>query len=781
MQTSTRMPRTEQERRSNGTPQPWFRWKPDDGFLTLILLALIVFITIASIQSVTPPLAPGLHVLTGTTFVGLVLGYVAVQQGRLPHGVVHCLALGLGIFYAFNATAGEVLDGDMGALWAHTVRWVRISLLRGGQSNDNAVFVLFLAILTLVLAYLSVWLVLRARRPWLAVLANIVVLLINLNFTTSDKYIYLLLFLLFALLLFVRFTLAENIRQWRMRGIRFSPDLSWDFMQAGAIFAVIVLLLAYLLPAGTGSQALQSAFNSPTSPWNALQARLAGMFSGVTGKGTGQAGAFFGSSLHLSNSVDLPTQQILHYTVTVGNDSTQYLLTQTFDSYDGVSNWSATPSTPHRVAANVAQVSSTSTFKLDTYSVTFDQVPQGGQGFLFAPGDEAALFTVPSAVSLSSSAHVPTMWQAQSALPQGARVTAQGYVSIATEDQLRQVPYPNQAQGTSGDYSRALVDEYLPSDESYIPPAVRDAAKQAVAGTSNMYDAAVALEDYLRVFTYSTHNPDPPANVDEMTWFLQQKRGFCTLFASAMALMARYEGMPARLASGFASGTFDPKTSSYIVRGTQAHTWTQIYFGKYGWINFEPTQTFAKFNRQIATPGSSTAQATPGVNPNANQNQKPNGVHDNGGNNSATAGGSASPVVEAGAGLTLLVVVLLLVAAVFLMWWRALYRGLSPVAMAFARVARLGAWAGAPPRRSQTPTEYAQRLGTVIPTQQATLDLLADRYTQERWGGIAPDESDIEVATLYDQVQRSMLPLISARLRELPGKAMRLLRRGRRG
>ena len=108
-----------------------------------------------------------------------------------------------------------------------------------------------------------------------------------------------------------------------------------------------------------------------------------------------------------------------------------------------------------------------------------------------------------------------------------------------------------------------------------------------------MYDAAQHLENYLRAgFTYSTTNPDPPSNEDAVVWFLQNKKGFCTFFATAMALMGRSLGMPTRVALGFTSGTYDQEHGYYVVRGTDAHMWTQVYFGQYGWINFEPTASF---------------------------------------------------------------------------------------------------------------------------------------------------------------------------------------------
>ena len=48
-------------------------------------------------------------------------------------------------------------------------------------------------------------------------------------------------------------------------------------------------------------------------------------------------------------------------------------------------------------------------------------------------------------------------------------------------------------------------------------------------------------------------------------------------------------GIPARMAAGYAPGTYDSNTGSYIVRESSAHTWPEVYFPGYGWIEFEPT------------------------------------------------------------------------------------------------------------------------------------------------------------------------------------------------
>ncbi len=786
MQTNTVSTVGTREAGPRPTQPPWLRLLPEDGWLTVLLLVAIVYTTIGSIQGVTPAWAPGLEILTATTGCGLLLGYLAVQQGRLPSTLVHLVGVVLGVTFAFQQTANAVLGGNRLALWEHTRAWFMRAILMHQSSNDNTVFLLFMAILSFLLAYISIWLVFRTRRPWLAALANGVVLLINLDKTDADKTrFYLVLFVLATLLLLVRFTLAEHMRQWRARGLRFSPDLGWDFIQAGAIFAVAVLLLAYLLPTGSANASILSYWNSPSNPWQSIQNEWQLIFNGANGGVGPGTVSFFGADLQLKGSVTLTNTQVLHYTLpNPGDDPHQYLITQTFDTYNGQNIWSASQTQVQSYAANGVQTPSTQQFRVNSYTITLDNPPGG---HLFAPGDESASFTLPSNVYLSTQANMPTLWASVNPLQTGDKYVAQGYVSTATVQQLQVVPYPYQLTDPqiATTYPNGLLQEYLYSTpKDTISPVVLQAALDATRGTTNMYDAAVHLEDYLRTFTYSLKNPEPPAGQDAIAWFLHTRRGFCTFFASAMAIMGRALGMPTRIALGFTSGEYDSHSNSFIVRGTDAHAWTQVYFGQYGWINFEPTAHFDKFDRAQAGTGPGGPQPTAGPSGGKSVTPTPRGARLPGDLGGGGGGQVESPVrtllLGTGLSLSLLIALLLLCAALFLAWWRALFRGLTPVTAAFARISRLGAWAGAPPNRSQTPEEYAERLGLVIPEEAPTLQRLSSLYARERWGGGLPPETASESSRLYEQARVAIMRVIAHRMRHAPRSVITRIRRFKR-
>src|SRR6185369_13782652 len=104
---------------------------------------------------------------------------------------------------------------------------------------------------------------------------------------------------------------------------------------------------------------------------------------------------------------------------------------------------------------------------------------------------------------------------------------------------------------------------------------------------------AIALQNALREYPYSLKLPPPPEDQDLVDAFLFTiKTGYCDYYASAMVVMARSLGIPARLAVGYRTGTYDAEANAYRVSLADAHSWPELYFAGYGWIPFEPTGAF---------------------------------------------------------------------------------------------------------------------------------------------------------------------------------------------
>jgi transglutaminase-like putative cysteine protease len=135
----------------------------------------------------------------------------------------------------------------------------------------------------------------------------------------------------------------------------------------------------------------------------------------------------------------------------------------------------------------------------------------------------------------------------------------------------------------------ATVKRFLNVYPDYRP--LYEKARRIVGNPRSPYAAALALESWLRSsggFTYTNH---PPRQGPEplLDFVLRTKRGYCQHFAGAMALMLRYLGVPARVAEGFVSGTYDAHPGTWTVTDHDAHAWVEVWFPRYGWLPFDPT------------------------------------------------------------------------------------------------------------------------------------------------------------------------------------------------
>jgi transglutaminase-like putative cysteine protease len=117
-------------------------------------------------------------------------------------------------------------------------------------------------------------------------------------------------------------------------------------------------------------------------------------------------------------------------------------------------------------------------------------------------------------------------------------------------------------------------------------------ARRLAAGAATPYAFVAAVERYLaHGFTY---NENPPLTRYPLATFLfSNHRGYCQQFSGAMALLLRMGGVPARVAAGFTSGTYESSTHEWVVTDRDAHAWVEVWFPKYGWVRFDPTPASA--------------------------------------------------------------------------------------------------------------------------------------------------------------------------------------------
>ena len=138
-----------------------------------------------------------------------------------------------------------------------------------------------------------------------------------------------------------------------------------------------------------------------------------------------------------------------------------------------------------------------------------------------------------------------------------------------------------------GSYDPTFEQYYLQIPDS-LPSEVGLLAKGITEDISNYYMKAVALKNYLGEFSYTLSPSIIPEDKELVEYFLETKEGYCVYYASAMVVMARTIGIPARYVQGF-QVPIHPYGKSVYLTGENAHAWAELYFEGIGWIPFDAT------------------------------------------------------------------------------------------------------------------------------------------------------------------------------------------------
>lgn len=169
------------------------------------------------------------------------------------------------------------------------------------------------------------------------------------------------------------------------------------------------------------------------------------------------------------------------------------------------------------------------------------------------------------------------------------------------------VPEPTLDQIRAADASPSRVRETASTLPDDLPAIIARTAAEVTAGTTNDYDALIAMQSWFRGsdFRYSLDAPVEQgfdgSGADAVAAFLEVKSGYCVHYASAFALMARTLDMPSRIVVGYLPGVttstvVDGQTVRSVLSG-QLHSWPEVYFDGIGWVAFEPTNSLGTATR----------------------------------------------------------------------------------------------------------------------------------------------------------------------------------------
>ncbi|GER88444.1 hypothetical protein KDW_26060 [Dictyobacter vulcani] len=741
---------------------------PQEGWLAFVLLAIMLYCVVAVIVS-----AGWVHVgafLYISPIVGLFIGLLVAKLPYMPQALLHLLACLLGHVlaiwitstYAFHVPPSVVLGGLQVAFTGH--------MAEESLQTSEMVFFFYLSFLCFFLGYFGSWLIYRARLPWLVGLVYCSIMLVNLNYVLSN-YNYLLLVMLGALVLLIaRIELASRLVQWSSEGLYTDRDwlrkITARCMQVACLIMLLALPLGWLLPIQDQPASGKVFWDRINATWNAaVTGNLSWQTLHSITTSNSNTTNYFGNQLTISSSVHLPDGEVLFYTSS--DQKSHYLESVAFNHFSD-NTWTNSSNgfsgTQYPANMRLPQDIDQDPNDIVNTTVTMTQAINGSKNYVFAPA-QPLQFNMPTQVYNSGGRGVSTMTAWTQLQPLSAKSKYSVTSALTPQNKITDVPLPqdNSAFWQADRYYYWLNVLYLeqPQNRSAKVEATTRAWTQ---GATNAYDALKRIESHLndsRTFTYSVDNPAIPPGKDIADVLLDTHTGYCTYYASAMAIMGRVLNIPTRLVTGFSSGKYDATRKGWSVSGSDAHSWVQAYFPGNGWIDFDPTpgfspqsQTAAKTALPTVTPTKvASVTPTPKAQPTktaqqASQKQQSTPPPDH-------TDMLTSSVIWISLGI-LLCAIIFFVSTIVIKRRREYEVSVSRF---FWRACRVAAWAGLGPKSWQTPYEYATMLSQHLERKEPALWHLTDLFVRERWGAPqqVPQEQDAVTIERTWPSLRSML------------------------
>jgi transglutaminase-like putative cysteine protease len=484
----------------------------------------------------------------------------------------------------------------------------------GGRSQETLPFAFGLGMVAWTLAAYVGWSTYRQRRPLLGLTAMGAALAFN-GFYGEAKIWWAALFVGFTALLaaILHFTTLEQ--DWQASDIDFSDQIRFDLIFYAGAIAIGLLIVAFVLPAFPVSSLSRALLNNEAvvQAEDSLERVFAGVRQPRRGRPDvsveGVGGSGMPRSYLLGDPPELYETVFMEATVGVETGAETELPEQrvgavrepplqrthwrgpSYDEYTG-RGWALSSERQELIAAGAL--------------IPLPSEENGQQAALPEPGytivsqSVTLLYGQPTVrytlgLPLRFDQEVSVHWRGVADLSwvqgEGRRYQASSQVSNATAAELRQTSLADVP-----DLSLARYTE-LPAT---VPVRVHELAQEIAGDLLNPYDQARALEQFLRQYPYSLNVALPPAGVDPVDFFLfEQQEGYCDYYASAMTVMARSLGLPARIGVGFLPQAPD-ETGVQTIYQINGHSWPEIYFPGYGWIEFEPTAAFPSPHEEFA-------------------------------------------------------------------------------------------------------------------------------------------------------------------------------------
>ena len=217
------------------------------------------------------------------------------------------------------------------------------------------------------------------------------------------------------------------------------------------------------------------------------------------------------------------------------------------------------------------------------------------QTFIIEPVDTPVVFAAPRVVALQAelrTINVDSEGAVQAGFHTDKRLVYRAFSDMAPPDVSALRADRVQYLAESARYLK------LPANlDSRIRTLTRDVIQKS--GARTWYDAAQAVEAYLRD-NYGYTLEMKAGGADPLADFLfRVKQGHCEYFATAMAVMLRTQGIATRVVNGFLPGEYNQAAGAFTVRQSDAHSWVEVYFPQTNsWVTFDPTPPAGRTTRE---------------------------------------------------------------------------------------------------------------------------------------------------------------------------------------
>lgn len=701
-----------------------------ESWLTFAIVTLTFLSVARSIDSAN--WVGGMPSLVLVSFLALLTGF-GLSKIKINELFLHLLAILTGIpivvGFALSFMGETSLGPGLSHFWHRFGDWIDV-IRSGGITTDNMPFVTIVLALTWIAAYLCAWAIFRWHNAWLALIPGGMGLLTNISYLPGQFSADFVVFLFGGMLLVMRVNMLNRVHDWERRGIAFPKTLSLTLLNITVWIGLALLILAWWVPLAGESHAFASAWNGLTSPLDNASADWSRLFNSIDAKREVPLHSL-GATLPLQGKVTLSDRVVAE--VDFGDQSNQgrNLVATRYDEYTAA-GWKRGSSEPGTIGPNGVATADVPPVDKDVYKdrkdVTADVIVDTPNGVMLSIGQplQSSIDGRADIVNIGTVADVRAIHPKKD-LKRGDQYSTLGSISVAPEEKLR---------AAGADYPDYIKQRYLQLPAE-LPQEVRDLAAKQTAGAANPYDKARALEDYLRQFQNTYDIPIVPPGRDAVDVFLfDTKRGYSDYQASAMVVMLRAVGVPARLATGYAVQEFDLNTHRYIVREKDAESWPEVYFPEYGWVEFSPFGGAPLVSRPFTgTDNGNLSDESPDIKFGAPIFAGGVGPEDIPGEGDLGAPLKIKhPFNWLPVYLALTALAVLLIGGGFLrLAWEWGLRDLDPPAKTWEKTLRLARWTRLRPRPNQTPNEFAGDL-TRRTSLEAEPRAVAEQYARTRYG-----------------------------------------------